>query len=84
MDNKANSCEKTLPSLVTLAHFNHTTTTKVCKGCTNHCQLTINKFEGGRTLISGNKCERFTNPGNFKKIQVNIIYTNLKENIFQI
>lgn len=59
--------ETTLPTLNTLAHFQHKTSTKVCQGCTNHCQLTINKFEGGRILISGNKCERFTNPVKFKK-----------------
>lgn len=29
-----------------------------CKGCTNHCLLTINKFTGGRRFISGNRCER--------------------------
>jgi len=29
-----------------------------CKGCTNGCRLTINKFSGGRQFISGNRCER--------------------------
>ncbi|MFQ7767389.1 MAG: hypothetical protein ACLRIL_03310 [Fusicatenibacter saccharivorans] len=29
-----------------------------CKGCTNSCRLTINKFSGGRQYISGNRCER--------------------------
>ena len=29
-----------------------------CKGCTNHCVLTVNRFEGGRQFISGNRCER--------------------------
>ena len=29
-----------------------------CKGCTNHCLLTINRFSGGRQFISGNRCER--------------------------
>lgn len=29
-----------------------------CKGCTNQCRLTINKFTGGRQFISGNRCER--------------------------
>ena len=29
-----------------------------CKGCTNNCRLTINKFSGGRKYISGNRCER--------------------------
>ena len=29
-----------------------------CKGCTNSCRLTINRFSGGRQYISGNRCER--------------------------
>ena len=29
-----------------------------CKGCTNNCRLTINRFTGGRQYISGNRCER--------------------------
>ncbi len=28
-----------------------------CKGCTNHCLLTINHFSGGRNFVSGNRCE---------------------------
>lgn len=29
-----------------------------CKGCTNSCLLTINRFTGGRQFITGNRCER--------------------------
>ena len=29
-----------------------------CRGCTNSCRLTINRFSGGRQFISGNRCER--------------------------
>lgn len=29
-----------------------------CKGCTNNCRLTVNKFSGGRQFVSGNRCER--------------------------
>jgi len=29
-----------------------------CQGCTNHCLLTINRFDGGRRYITGNRCER--------------------------
>ncbi|MBE5935135.1 MAG: 2-hydroxyglutaryl-CoA dehydratase [Lachnospiraceae bacterium] len=32
-----------------------------CKGCTNSCHLTINKFSGGRRFISGNRCEKGLN-----------------------
>lgn len=35
-----------------------TTTMAKCKGCTNSCRLTINRFSGGRQYISGNRCER--------------------------
>ena len=40
-----------------LANFSQTTRTVQCNGCTNHCQLTVNTFAGGRRLISGNRCE---------------------------
>ena len=29
-----------------------------CKGCTNNCLLTINKFSNGGRYITGNRCER--------------------------
>lgn len=29
-----------------------------CKGCTNHCLLTINHFGSGRQFVTGNRCER--------------------------
>ncbi|MCR5477357.1 MAG: 2-hydroxyacyl-CoA dehydratase [Lachnospiraceae bacterium] len=29
-----------------------------CRGCTNSCRLTINRFSGGRQFVSGNRCER--------------------------
>ncbi len=34
------------------------TTMTRCKGCTNNCHLTINRFSGGRQFITGNRCER--------------------------
>ena len=36
----------------------YTTSMANCKGCTNHCRLTINTFSGGRQFISGNRCEK--------------------------
>ena len=36
----------------------YTTSMANCKGCTNNCRLTINRFSGGRQFISGNRCER--------------------------
>ena len=50
--------ESTLISRAALASFAHTAKSAVCHGCTNHCRLTVNTFEGGRRYISGNRCER--------------------------
>lgn len=57
--------ERTMLDLEQLQSFVHTTRTMQCKGCTNHCQLTVNTFDGGRRMVSGNKCERMTNPAAF-------------------
>jgi predicted CoA-substrate-specific enzyme activase len=39
-------------------NFTHESKSVVCKGCTNHCNLTVNTFGEGRRFISGNRCER--------------------------
>ena len=36
----------------------YTTSMARCQGCTNHCVLTINRFDGGRQFVTGNRCER--------------------------
>jgi len=41
-----------------LIHFSHTSQTIRCKGCTNQCHLTINRFGDGKRFISGNQCEK--------------------------
>ncbi len=41
-----------------LCSLKYETSMSKCRGCTNSCRLTINKFSGGRTYISGNRCER--------------------------
>ncbi len=40
-----------------VADFQHTAQPVTCRGCTNHCSLTVNIFPNGRRFISGNKCE---------------------------
>jgi len=55
----------TLLQLDALQHFTHRTKTLYCKGCTNCCLLTINSFDHGRKLISGNKCDRIVKPESF-------------------
>ena len=41
-----------------LKSFAHKSNPTTCKGCTNHCSLTINLFDGGRRFISGNRCSK--------------------------
>ena len=41
-----------------LNQFSHEAKSAVCKGCTNHCHLTINIFPDGRRFISGNQCQK--------------------------
>ncbi|MFI3324738.1 MAG: acyl-CoA dehydratase activase [Clostridia bacterium] len=50
--------ESSIISYENLQNFVHTSKSTICKLCTNHCNLTINTFEGGRRYISGNRCER--------------------------
>ncbi|MDO4520000.1 MAG: acyl-CoA dehydratase activase-related protein [Eubacteriales bacterium] len=50
--------ETTMLSIEDINDLTYTTSMANCKGCTNHCRLTINKFSGGRRYISGNRCER--------------------------
>ena len=47
-----------LLSPAALETFTHTAKPATCKLCTNHCSLTINRFDGGRRFISGNRCTR--------------------------
>ena len=52
-------CKKSaIISRETLARFTHEARPAVCKGCTNHCHLTINTFGDGRKFVSGNRCEK--------------------------
>ncbi len=41
-----------------LASFTHTSRTLTCRGCTNHCALTVNTFPGNEKFVSGNKCDK--------------------------
>lgn len=38
--------------------FRFETSLDRCSGCSNNCLLTINKFPGDRSFVSGNRCER--------------------------
>lgn len=50
--------ESTLLRGVSLDAFVHSAKPSSCKLCSNHCALTINRFEGERRFISGNRCSR--------------------------
>ncbi len=50
--------ETTMLPIDKINSLKYTTTMANCKGCTNSCRLTINRFSGGRQYISGNRCER--------------------------
>ena len=50
--------ETTMLSYQKLCELKYETSMSKCRGCTNSCRLTINRFSGGRTYISGNRCER--------------------------
>lgn len=50
--------ETSMLSIEKINGLKYTTSMANCRGCTNNCRLTINKFSGGRQYISGNRCER--------------------------
>ncbi|HZJ88959.1 MAG TPA: acyl-CoA dehydratase activase-related protein, partial [Sphaerochaeta sp.] len=50
-----------------LSSFTYKSRTLRCKGCTNHCLLTINTFSEERKFISGNQCDRIVDPSAFIK-----------------
>ncbi len=52
------SKKSSMLSLDKILNLKYETSMARCKGCTNHCVLTINRFDGGRQFISGNRCER--------------------------
>ena len=45
--------ETTMLSIDKINHLQFTTTMAKCKGCTNQCRLTINRFTGGRQFVTG-------------------------------
>mgnify|MGYP004509569745 FL=1 len=58
---KEQSNENEKSSIITkekLENFTHEIKAVNCNGCSNHCRLTINKFQEGRRYIGGNRCEK--------------------------
>ena len=54
---KANAAT-TMLNIVQINALTYTTKLTRCRGCTNHCMLTINKFSDNRQYTTGNRCER--------------------------
>ncbi len=45
-------------SVEEICNLTYQTKTARCKGCANHCMLTINSFSTGRRCTTGNRCEK--------------------------
>ena len=41
-----------------IVSLTYTSSSRRCGGCANNCMLTVNKFCGGRTHVTGNRCEK--------------------------
>lgn len=54
----ANISTSSLLNKEALGRFAHTSKPVTCQGCTNHCSMTVNTFDGGRRYISGNRCSK--------------------------
>lgn len=52
---KESSSTLTLPQLEALIYE---TSNIICKGCSNHCHLTVNTFDKSRRSIGGNRCDK--------------------------
>ena len=53
-----NLADSDLLSVEETEAFTHTAKGITCKGCGNHCHMTINTFGTGEKYISGNQCEK--------------------------
>ena len=51
-------CKANLITANELKTFKHEVQAIVCKGCNNHCRLTVNTFQDGHKFIAGNRCEK--------------------------
>lgn len=54
----APEAESTMLNIEQINALSFNTSLVKCKGCTNSCRLTVNKFSDGRSYISGNRCEK--------------------------
>ncbi len=59
--------ETSMPDPESILSLTYESTTTRCKGCSNNCMLTINKFPDGRRHITGNRCEKGAGEKNSSK-----------------
>lgn len=52
------NCKSTIITKKELDGFTHDISLVTCQSCNNHCRLTVNKFQGNRKYIGGNRCEK--------------------------
>lgn len=57
-DNFDGVSKSSMLSIEEINELTYETSMARCKGCTNSCLLTINRFSGNRQFITGNRCER--------------------------
>lgn len=81
LDAAAATNTRTLDQL--LAGAEYETRMLRCRGCENHCFVSMYQFQGGRKFYSGNKCERvFNNKGDHAQKGENI-YTYKYQRLFR-
>ena len=50
--------ESTMLSFDGIRDLHYESSTARCGGCSNNCMLTVNRFDGGRRHVTGNRCEK--------------------------
>jgi len=79
---KKDSYEPSTLTAASLKSLSVTTKALRCKGCGNHCHLTINTFSNGQRLVSGNRCDRGARTDTQNREQLPSIYTWKEEHLF--
>ena len=59
--------QTSMTNLESILSLTYESTTTRCKGCSNNCMLTINRFPDGRRHITGNRCEKGAGEKNSSK-----------------
>ncbi len=65
--------KSTMLPIEEILDLHYTTATTRCRGCNNHCMLTVNTFPGGRRHITGNRCEKGLGGGGSAKKAPNLV-----------